>query len=120
MCKKRLFALVLCIVLTLTLCSCGYAGKVKEELMGIYAGVDENFGRAVAFYENGTFYEYYENCLGMTSEKEGTWKIEKDKIYLIEADGSKEYFTYEYNKSSGKLTLYYNDYDTPYNKQKDW
>ena len=117
--KKRLLAFVLCIVLILTLCSCGRKAKVKEELIGIYVGYDEMFGRSIGFYEDGTYYEYYENPF-TSDETEGTWKVEKDRIILTEYDGSTHFFTYEYNKSSGELTLYYNDYDTPYYKHKDW
>ena len=116
--KKRLLAFVLCIVLILTLCSCGRKAKVKEELIGFYEGYGE-FVRSFGFYEDGTYDEVYYS-LFTSDVTEGTWKVKRDRIILTEYDGSTNFFTYEYNKSSGELTLYYNDSDTPYYKHKDW
>lgn len=118
---KRKAILLLCVILIFTLCACGSSNKkelnaIKEELIGIYVCSTETYGRSIGFFEDGTFYEYYEMVYGTSYEKEGTWEIQRDKIILTDTEGSTHYFTYEYHKDSGQLTLYYNGYDTPYIK----
>ena len=122
--KKRLLALVLCVVLSVTLCACGTKNAVKKELIGIYVGGNENYTRAIGFEEDGTFVEAYESLIG-DKESEGTWEIKRDTVVLEYDKGSTHYYTYEYNKKSGTVTLYWNsssgpDYDDPYVKYKSW
>lgn len=121
--KKKLLVFALCVALIITLCSCGTKVAVEKELIGIYIGGNDLYSRALGFNEDGTYYEIYEG-LG-EYETEGTWKLQKNKVILQEDDGSVSEYTYEYDKSSGKVTLYWNnsdgpDYGSPYIKYKNW
>lgn len=123
---KRLLALLLCVVLTFALCACGNSKKEKErinmvqkELIGAYLGSNAHFARKITFNADGTYSEFYISGIGRLSD-EGTWKIEKDTIILERyGDGLISEYTYEYDESSGKLTLYRGDLPEPYNKVED-
>ena len=117
--RKRLISLLLCILVVLTLCSCGTTKKVEAALVdGIYIGGDNLHQRGLAFYDDGTYYEVFQSIAG-SAESYGTWKVKKDQIILTESGGGTVHLTYDYNENRGELTFYYNQSPAPYTKYKD-
>lgn len=116
--KKRLLSIVLCVVLVFLLCACGTKSAVKKELIGIYIGSNDLFTRGIKFNEDGTYVEIYKDFVGSERTVGGTWEMQGDHVILIH-DGDTEKITYEYNKNTGELVLYYNQSSEPYAKYED-
>lgn len=102
---RRLLSILLVVAMLLSLCACSNVSEVEEALIGTYVASDENFAKAIRFYEDGTFHEVYENALGMEYDRMGIWEIEKDTIVLYNGDTINHY-AYEYDKTSGTLELF--------------
>ena len=111
---KKVLALVLAAALALSLVACGGNNDdVRDALQGTWVAQWTNQG-----YKLSRYYTFKDDSYttggtlisGDLDPKTGTFEVKSDTIHLIPDDGSSESdLDYTYNKSSGTITLWWND-----------
>lgn len=113
---KKLFALLLALVLCLSLCACGGANKddIREELQGTWRASWTTDGARISRYYTFEGDRYTTGgvafIVGELEPKSGTYKISNSTIRLTPDDGSEgNELDYSYDKETGTLTLWWSD-----------
>lgn len=111
---KKVSTLLLAVVMCLSLVACGRNNDdVIDALQGTWVAQWTNQG-----YELSRYYTFKDDSYttggmlisGALDPKTGTFEVKNDTIHLIPDDGSSESdLDYTYNKSSGTVTLWWND-----------
>ena len=111
---KKLTALFLALVMTLSLVACGNSsGKIQDALQGSWVAEWTAYGKNISRYYSFKGDQYTTGgvaIFGAIDTKTGRYIIKNSSIHLIPDDGSEESdLDYAYNKSTGTLTLWWND-----------
>lgn len=112
--RKRIFAVVLVIVIGLSVfAGCGTKNEVKVALQGSWVAQWTAFGQPISRYytfKGDTYTTGGTAIFGKLDTKTGTYEIKDSVILLIPHDGSEENgLEYTYDKKTGIITLWWND-----------
>lgn len=119
---KKVGALLWAVVMCLSLVACGGNNDdVVDALQGTWVAQWTNQGYKLSRYYTFKGDSYTTGgtlASGDLDPQTGTFEVKNDTIYLIPDDGSSESdLDYTYNKSSGTITLWWND-DIQFEKGK--
>ena len=112
---KKFIALLCIFILCVSLVACGgdEKDKIHDELQGTWTAEWNYKGTNINRYYTFKGDKYTTGgsaVFGALDIETGTFEIRESTIHLIPDDGSDENdLDYTYNKSSGKITLWWND-----------